>query len=110
MFDKYDQEIVAIALLTDTSKHFRPNTFHRASHGTVLTYEYNIYKFIDQDETKLMQSSNPFAIAVMAGRLANEAKNDSEKRYRFKRKLIRLVLQKNDYPQEERFIYLSALI
>ncbi|WP_338788297.1 hypothetical protein [Metabacillus sp. FJAT-53654] len=110
IFDKYDQEIVAIALLTDTSKHFRPNTFHRTSYGTVLTYEYNIYKFIDQDKTKLLQSSNPFAIAVLAGKLANEAKNDSEKRYRFKRKLIQLVLQKNDYPQEERYIYLSALI
>ncbi|WP_299094852.1 hypothetical protein [uncultured Metabacillus sp.] len=110
IFDKYDQDIVAIALLTDDSKSFRPNQYHRSYQGTELTYKYNMYKFHDQDENELLQSSNPFAIAVLAGKFANEAKNDAEKRYRFKRKLIRLVLQKNEYHPKEQRIYLSALI
>jgi predicted transposase/invertase (TIGR01784 family) len=110
IFDKYNQDIVAIALLTDASKNFRPNLYHRSYHGTELLYKYNMYKFNDQDENELLQSSNPFAIAVLAGKFANEAKNDVEKRYRFKRKLIRLVIQKNDYPREEQRIYLSTLI
>ena len=110
IFDIYDRDIVAIALFTDASNQFRPSVYHRSSYGTALTYEYNIYKFNDQDEAGLTNSNNPFAIAVLAGRYANEAKKDAEKRYRFKSKLIRLLLQKNDYPKEERHIYLSALI
>ncbi|MGM7721406.1 hypothetical protein [Metabacillus sp. Hm71] len=110
IFDKYDQDIVAIALLTDDSKSFLPNQYHRSYQGTELTYKYNMYKFHDQDENELLQSSNPFAIAVPAGKFANETKNDAEKRYRFKHKFIRLVLQMNEYQPKEQRIYLSALI
>lgn len=110
IYDKYDRDIVAIALLTDDSKHFRPNTYHRAFYGTAVTYEFNMFKFLDYEEQDLLQSSNPFAIAVLAAKFANEAKHDDEKRYRFKRRLIRLILQKDDYPKEERRIYLSTLI
>ncbi|MDQ0218404.1 hypothetical protein J2S21_001498 [Peribacillus cavernae] len=49
-------------------------------------------------------------IAVLAAKFANEAKSDTVKRYRFKRNLMRLVLQKNVFPQEERRIYISTLI
>ncbi|WP_052738000.1 hypothetical protein [Bacillus sp. SA1-12] len=47
---------------------------------------------------------------MLAGKYANEAKNDAEKRYRFKRKLILLVLQKNEYSTKEQRVYLSASI
>ena len=110
IFDKYDRDIVAIALLTDASKHFRPHMYYRSSYGTSLTYEYNMYKFRDHQEAELMQSANPFAIAVLAANFANEAKNDDEMRYRFKRKLFRLILQRNEYPREEKRIYVSTLI
>jgi predicted transposase YdaD len=73
------------------------------------TYKYNSYRFNDQNEAELENSSNPFAIAVLAGKYANAAKNDDEKRYRFKYKLMRLVLQKMIQPLDERRIYLSAL-
>jgi hypothetical protein len=79
---KYERDVVAIALLTDNSKHFRPNEYHRSSYGTLVTYKYNIYKFMDHDETELLQSNNPFAIAVLAGKYANDAKSDEVKRYR----------------------------
>lgn len=110
IFDKYDRDIVAIALLTDASGSFRPSKYESSAFGTKITYEFNVYKFKDQDEKELIQSSNPFAIAVLAGMYASISKNDDEARYRFKRKLIRLILQKNNYPQQERRIYLSALI
>ncbi|MDF0726086.1 hypothetical protein PY093_05080 [Cytobacillus sp. S13-E01] len=110
IFDMYDRDIVAIALLTDASKHFRPSNYRRSSFGTEITYEYNVYKFNDQNEEQLLLSNNPFAIAVLAGKYANEAKNDDEKRYRFKRKLIQLILQKNDHPREEQRIFITTLI
>jgi hypothetical protein len=110
IFDKYDQDIVGIALLTDASKNFRPDMYHRSNHGTELTYKYNIYKFTDQDESELMKSANPFALAVLAGKYVNVAKSDIDQRYHFKRKLFQLVLQKMDYPPEQRRFYISTLI
>ncbi|WP_204498968.1 hypothetical protein [Aquibacillus albus] len=58
----------------------------------------------------LIESNNPFAIAVLAAKYANESKEDEEKRYRFKRKLFRLILQKSSYPPVERRIYIATLI
>ncbi|MFS0644413.1 Rpn family recombination-promoting nuclease/putative transposase [Siminovitchia sp. 179-K 8D1 HS] len=110
IFDKYDRDVIAIALLTDASNYFRPNMYQRSSFGTTLTYQYNIYKFQDQDEEQLLRSKNPFGLAVLAGKYANEAKRDTEKRYRFKREIIQSVLQHKNYPPEERRLYVSALI
>lgn len=109
IFDKFDQDIVAIALLTDESKRFRPESYRRSSFGTTITYEYNIYKFADQSETELLKSSNPFAIAVLAAKYVNMTKNDNETRYRFKRRLIKFILQKTSYPRADKHIYLAAL-
>jgi hypothetical protein len=38
---------------------------------------------MDHDESELQQSNNPFAIAVLAGKYANDAKTDEVKRYRY---------------------------
>ncbi|MBM7572701.1 hypothetical protein [Aquibacillus albus] len=110
IYDKFNRDIVAIALLTDDSKGFRPDTHHYSFHGTSLTYQYNMYKFNDHEEKELIESNNPFAIAVLAAKYANESKDDEEKRYRFKRKLFRLILQKSSYPPVERRIYIATLI
>ena len=110
IFDKYNHDIVAIALLTDDSKHFRPSQYEYASYGTSLIYNYNMYKFSDHDEEELLNSNNPFAIAVLAANYANEAKHDDLKRYRFKSKLMRLLLKRSDYPREQQRIYISTLI
>ncbi len=110
IFDKYDRDIIAIALLADASNSFRPNMYQRATFGTTLTYEYNTYKFSDQKEDQLLRSDNPFAFAVLAGKYANEAKDDTNRRYQFKVKLMRFILQNKDFPYEERHLYISALI
>ncbi|HJV16935.1 MAG TPA: hypothetical protein VJ546_06045 [Bacillales bacterium] len=57
-----------------------------------------------------MKSANPFVMAVLAGKYANVTKSDIDQRYHFKRKLFQLVLQKIDYPLEQRRFYLSTLI
>jgi len=53
IFDKYDRDIVAIALLTDASGSFRPSKYESSAFGTKITYEFNVYKFKDQDEKDL---------------------------------------------------------
>ncbi|MBT2692823.1 hypothetical protein [Bacillus sp. ISL-55] len=109
IYDRYNRDVVAIALLTGASDRPWTGKYQRGIFGTEVTYKYNWYKFNDQNETELENSSNPFSIAVLAAKYANAAKNDDEKRYRFKYKLMRLVLQKMNQPLDERRIYLSAL-
>jgi len=50
------------------------------------------------------------AIAILAANFSNESKHDTEKRFHFKLKLMRLVLRTTDHPPEERRIYLSTHI
>ncbi|QQK79300.1 Rpn family recombination-promoting nuclease/putative transposase [Salicibibacter cibi] len=67
IFDKYQQKIFTIALLADPDRSFKPTVYDYHFHGTTLTYIYNTYKFLDQDEEELLQSDNPFAYVVLAG-------------------------------------------
>nr|WP_239584165.1 Rpn family recombination-promoting nuclease/putative transposase [Aquibacillus albus] len=110
IYDKFNRDVVAIALLTDNSHSNPPDTYHYSFHGTSLTYKYNMVPFYDHEEKELVQSNNPFAIAVLAAKYAKESKGDEEKRYRFKRQLFRMILQKNTYPPVERRIYIATLI
>lgn len=38
IFDKFDRDIFTIVLLTDASKLYRPNMYHRSFRGTEMTY------------------------------------------------------------------------
>lgn len=108
IYDKHNQEVYAIALLTDLKQPKNANHFHYEFYGTKVDYTYNVYSFPDQKIEKLKDSSNPFATAVIAGIYANKAKKDINQRYTFKRKLMIQVLQISAQPEDTR-TYLSAL-
>ena len=108
-FDKYEQKIVAIALLTDGTPSFHPTAFRYNFHGTKLTYQFNTYKILDQDETNLLQMNNRFAYAILAGKYALETKKNMDIRYQFKRKLLTLVLQDQHILRENKRSYLNTL-
>ncbi|WP_249869236.1 hypothetical protein, partial [Oceanobacillus saliphilus] len=109
IYDKFNKEIYAIALITDTEYSSQHNEFNLSFFGTELTYAYNMYKFHGKDIEELEQSSNPFAAAVLAGIYASKSKNEAHKRYTFKRKLMIQVLQKFSTEQENPRIYLSSI-
>lgn len=92
IFDVYKKEIFTIVLFTDAQEFYKPNTFEYKFHGTELIYKFNTYKLIEQDETSLIASDNPFALAVLAGIYMINSKNDVNQRYQFKRRLFELVL------------------
>lgn len=108
IYDKFEREVYALALITDNATE-NANGFHYSFHGTTVDYMYNVYKFEGQNITKLEQSPNPFAHAVIAGIYASKTKNDSDARYAFKRKLMIQILQKFSVQQENTRTYLSAL-
>ena len=65
MKDKHNVSITALAILTSGNKKFKPGPYVEEYLGTKLTYEYNIYKILDQDETALRANPNPFAVVIM---------------------------------------------
>lgn len=109
IYDHFDHEVYAIALITDQPHTKQADGFHYSYHGTKVDYEYNVYRFDPKNIDELKQSDNPFAAAVIAGIYAHQAKNDVEKRYKFKRQLMIQILQKYSKQQENTRTYLSAL-
>ncbi|KAA0223116.1 hypothetical protein EDS67_26145 [candidate division KSB1 bacterium] len=68
IFDKFQQEVVSLALLTDENPKFRPDQYHRLRWGFELLCRYPLVKVIDYRErwVELETSSQPFAMVVMA--------------------------------------------
>lgn len=107
IFDKYDRRIFAIALITDARRSFKPTAYEYHFHGTNLTYEYNTYKLMEQDEGALLKANNPFAFAVLAGIYMIKSRNNASQRYQFKRRLFELLLRnQEDSPRE----YITSLL
>ncbi|WP_449354335.1 hypothetical protein ACUL41_14160 [Virgibacillus natechei] len=79
-------------------------------HIEVQAYEYNTYRFYEKDEEELKKSSNPFALAVLAGiyvsKNATKKKEDKKARFHYKQELISLAFEKYSH----RPTYLSALL
>jgi len=109
IYDRFDKEVYAIALMTSDKKSEHPDYFHYNFFGTKVDYTYNIYKFHDHTVEELERSDNPFASAIIAGKYANKYKQDLEKRSHFKLKLIQQVYEKFILDEEKSHIYISAL-
>lgn len=66
MKEKYNVSITALAIITGSNKKFRPKPYVDEYLGTRLTYEYNVYQILDQQEADLIANPNPFAIVILA--------------------------------------------
>ncbi|HAM82067.1 hypothetical protein [Ornithinibacillus bavariensis] len=109
IYDKYDREIYAIAILTNSKGNRRQNYFDYHYYGTSIIYHYHVYNYLEQDIHELQKSSNPFSAAVLAGIYANETKNNDLKRYILKRKLMVQVLRHFSQQKDKSKQYLSSL-
>lgn len=100
IFDKFDKDVIALAIFIDGDENFKPNKYEKSLYETKISYEYKIYKVLDQNENKLRQNNNPFALVILASLFYLKAKNNQNKRYSYKIKLVELLSGKN-YTQEE---------
>ncbi|GAB4033334.1 Rpn family recombination-promoting nuclease/putative transposase [Spirosoma gilvum] len=78
IFDKYQQPITAFAIFTDGHKGYQPAHYERVYLGTKLHYQYNTYKILEQQETELLTSNNPFALVVLTVKAALTGKKLTE--------------------------------
>ena len=82
ILDKYQKQITAYAIFTESIEKERPDTFESAFLGTSVRYTFNTYKIASQTEQELMASNNPFALVVLTAKAAvqgKEIKDDAER-------------------------------
>ena len=78
ILDKYDKPITAFAIFTEANAAFRPCEYYREFLGTSVSYRFNSFKILEQDEQMLKESDNPFAIVVLTALIALKRKHVPE--------------------------------
>ncbi|MCP4111577.1 MAG: transposase [Desulfobacteraceae bacterium] len=93
--DRYDVEVVSLAVLTDDNPGYRPNEYKTERWGCKHVFTFPIVKVLDYGKNwqKLEQNPNPFAIVVMAHLRARQIK-DGRERKRWKLRLIRMLYER----------------
>ena len=87
IYDRYEEEIIALAVHTFRGKIDKMTQFEYAFFGTKLNYSYNNYKTEDYSDKELMQSNNIFSRIVLAAKAMHQTKDKMKERYQFKYKL-----------------------
>jgi hypothetical protein len=78
LLDRYQKPITALAIFTDDKMDYRPQRYDYQCIGTTVTYTFNTYKVIEQDESTLSMHPNPFALVVLTVLKAIQNKNSSD--------------------------------
>ncbi|WEK18353.1 MAG: hypothetical protein P0Y49_16305 [Candidatus Pedobacter colombiensis] len=76
--DKHNVSVTAFAILIDDIKSYHPQIYKEEYLGTKLSYEFNTYKLLHQDEAKLRADPNPFAIVALTVLMALKNKKISD--------------------------------
>jgi hypothetical protein len=89
--DKYNREVVSLAVLGDDRSAWRPQTFERSLWGCEVLFRFPIIKLLDYESrwAELEASRNPFAIVVMSHLKTKETRQDYESRKEWKFRLTR---------------------
>lgn len=108
--DKYNQPVMAFAVLTDDNSNYRPTEFSEGFLDTKLLYQYKTLKLSDYRPEDFQKTNNIFAFALEVawyGLKANKPK-EGETLYKLKMNLFRRVQKKgysaNDFRQILKFL------
>jgi len=94
--DRYNLAVASLAVLGDDNPNWRPNLFNSELWGCRNDFQFPIVKLLDygQDWAALEQSTNPFAIVVMAHLKAKATRQNLSDRQRWKLLLAKQLYQK----------------
>jgi len=102
IFDRYEREVVSLAVLADDEPGWRPDTYERSRWGCELRFRFPVAKLQDwaARQVELLASENPFATFVLAHLVAQETRGDQQRRRRAKWGLTRRLYERG-YTQEQ---------
>ncbi len=90
-FDRFRQQVVSLVVLGDERPSWRPSSYGYKFYGFRLHLKFPIVKLLDYESNwdALEQSSNPFAVMIMAHLKTKATKDDMEQRRQWKWALVR---------------------
>lgn len=112
IFARYGKNITALAIITDKRKRGEPDYYSYSLFGTEYVYKYNRVVVADLDEAELLESDNPFDLALFAGQLALRGKRSESTRFAYMKELLRLLHQRG-WSREEKlslFVFIDAVL
>ena len=106
ILDKFNEPVVCIGILGDSSRSWRPDLWESDLLGCHLRFEYPVVKLQDFADSidHLRASPNP-AIVIASHLQAQVTTNNAEDRFRFKVELVRGLYEKGWGPDEVRRLY-----
>ena len=90
IFDRFGENLISVALLTDDDPAFRENLYAISRWGFRLHFEFPVVKLIDYRHKwdELERDFNPFAMATMAFLKTVETQGSDQERYRWKKHFL----------------------
>ena len=91
LFDRYDRQVVSLAVLGDENSGWRPSEFSYALWDCEVSLRFPTFKLLDYAArwNALEASRNPFAVVVMAHIKAQETRGDFAQRFEWKFRLFK---------------------
>ncbi len=91
LFDRYDKEVISLAVLGDDQANWRPTEYGYARWGFQSRLQFPIAKLLDYQAqwTALEQNTNPFAVIIMAHLRTQATRGNPQERLQSKLSLIR---------------------
>lgn len=89
IFDRYDREVVSLAVLGDDQPNWRPQEYGYGRWGCEMRLQFPIVKLLDYVWEELEASDNPFAVVVMAHRQTQNTRQNAQERLQWKLNLIK---------------------
>jgi hypothetical protein len=112
IFDRYDREVVSLAVLGDDQPNWRPQEYGYGRWGCEMRLRFPIVKLLDYVWEDLEASSNPFAAVVMAHRQTQNTTQDAQNRLQWKLRLIQRLYRRGYSRQDilEMFLVLDRMM
>nr|MDJ0837280.1 hypothetical protein [Acidobacteriota bacterium] len=96
IYDRFDEEVLSMAILADLDDDWRPDRFQYGGYGSKMGLKYKVVKLTDYEEHKLERNKNPFAIVILAHlqakRNSGEDEDQQVTRAKAKKRLLRNAL------------------
>ncbi len=98
LFDRYNRQIITLAILGDDQEEWRPDSFSYEQGGCRLSFQFPVIKLLDYRKRwkELEQSRNPFSIIVRTHLKGLETRRSPAKRLQWKIRLYK-ALHKSNY-------------
>ncbi len=107
IFDRYDQEVISLAILIDDDPAWRPSRYEYGRWGFRTSIEFPIVKLLDYAPKyqELEADPNPFAVVVLAHLKALETRRSPAERYAWKFRLVKELYERGMDPEDVRHLF-----